>query len=145
MSEPESVDVVNTPGIIRDANELASRQNAAIRTQPEALEFIIRPQAMANSEYHAYLSKNLSLTNLTREDIPICLLFADIVNLGIYMEKMGIVTDDIPLEFATSFETWINAKRAEGMRTFTAIAEQTLTLKKVEEQKPTLTGRLQGK
>jgi len=134
-------DVITSSPTIREANELADRQAAPIKSQPEALEFIIRPQAMKNSEYHAYLSKNLSITNLTKEDIPVAMLFEDVINLGIYMEKQHWVTEDIPLEVASAFDTWVNAKRAVGMETFKAISENRLTLKNIDEQKPTTTGR----
>ena len=134
-------DIVNSTIPIREANDLADRQSAPIKSQPEALEFLIRPQAMRNSEYHAYLSKNLSITNLTKEDIPVAMLFEDVINLGIYMEKQGWVTEDIPLEIASAFDTWVNSKRAVGMETFKAITENRLTLRNVDEQKASTTGR----
>ena len=69
------------------------------------------------------------------------MLFEEVVNLSIYMEQKGWVTEDLPQEVAATFDTWLNAKRAENMATFKAIAEQTYTLRKIEEQKPTATGR----
>jgi hypothetical protein len=127
--------------IIREANELANRQSAPIRSQPEALEFLIRPQAQRNSKYHAYLSKNLPLTNLAKEDISLVMLFEEVINLSIYMEQQKWVTEDLAQEVAATFDTWLSGKRAVDMATFKAIAEQTYTLRRIDEQKPTATGR----
>jgi hypothetical protein len=57
------------------------------------------------------------------------------------MEQKGWVTDDLPKEVASTFDTWVSALRAKDAMTFKAIAEQTYTLKRVEEQKPTMAGR----
>jgi hypothetical protein len=121
---------------LKEARDLAVDQNAPLKSQPQALNYLLRPQQVGDSLYHLYISKNLPITNLTPQDIPFVMLFEDTINLALYMESRHIVISALANDLASLADTWFNAKRAVDMKTFKAVAENTVNVRQLTETAP---------
>ena len=128
---------------IEEIEEAVESQQSTAQTEPQIIDKFIRPQAIRNSRYHHYLTKNLGLSKLEPQDVRTAMLFDDCLNYGIYMYERGWVDKDIPLELAAVMDVWLNAKRAVGMEFFKLLVEKRLkfTKEEIQGEKKKLMGR----
>lgn len=133
--EGKGVDVVKVSPEEYEMLQSYRRQQSSLKDQPQVLEFLARPQAIFDSEYHHYISKNLPLAYFKSEDEPLAVLFDEAMNLAIYMEKKGWCTKDIPNEVSARFDVWLNATRARDGKFADGIMKQTQELRQIIEEK----------
>jgi hypothetical protein len=134
-------DITQQDARLREVADVAEQQNAKLTSQPEALDRIIRPHVVTGSMYHAYISKDLPLSNLANDDIKLVLLFADTIDMAVYMENEGIITAHIANDIAALMTTWLNSKRAIGGEAAKMISTNKITLEQITEEKTSKTGR----
>jgi hypothetical protein len=109
------------------------RQQATMGGEQNSLEFMTRASVLPGSIYHLFIPNELSLSNLDELDKKMVGMHCRVLSYGIYMKKMGWVTDDIPLGDAFEYYSFLNSTRAKDMAHERLMAENTLRVHKSEE------------
>lgn len=115
--------------------QFRKQQAPVAEGQSAVVEYLTSVKSIPNSIYGQLIPNELSLANLTPEQVVIAHLFAVEIQLSAYMKKRGWVEDDLTFCDLQEYVNFLNATRAQGMAHEKLMAENTLRVHQTSETK----------